>query len=407
MFAGAGKIVPEIAGEAAGTYAGGRYSGLSDEEAKQAATMAGGAGLVGRTIAHVGTRVAGRAAGLKPETVQAGIDDPRLLRAPEPDAELAQANRLNAQLEAQRAEITPYHDIYNKEFLGPLKDATLDVKSYADIIRSQITGGDHPSIRSADRALETLANRLEGRAIPNAPEVTQIGESRYSFPVNRFSQKPSESAVMGRYMVDKTLPPTSSGRMAAGDVDAWIRENLTDPLRGAYTRGSEAIMAERLMKIRGAMAERLYASLGPGASSVQKLAGRAIRTREAAENVFDLGAEVKPTGTAAERIRGILGDSGEAQKNRAVLAAYDEQYGTRHLKDAQKLAMQQEWQGKDLSKAMMIDGVLQPTRPGFIQSIALPVARSGARVTRVTGPVTSAVVAGTQSERRKKKEKPK
>ena len=405
LLATAGRIAPEITGEAAGTYSGGRLAGMPHEEAKNAALVSGGAGLVGRTIARVGTRVAGRFAGMRPETTQAGIDNPALLNAPEPDAELAQAHRLRAQLDAQAQEITPYHRAYQDEFLGPLKNAKLDVKSYADIIRSQITGGDHPSIRSADRALETLANRLEGRAIPNPPEVVQIGESRYSQPTKRF-QNPSGEHVMGRYMVDKTLPPTSSGKMEAGAVDAWIRENLTDPLHGAYTRGSEAIMAERLMKIRAAMADKLYTSLGPGAGSAQELAAHQISVREAAENTFPVGTKAKPVATGAERIRTIMSDTGEAQKNRAVLAAYDEEYGTHHLEDAKQLAMQREWQGKSMEKALAIDSVLQPQRPGFVRGAALPVARTGARIARVAGPITASVVAGTQAEKKKRKKVP-
>jgi hypothetical protein len=430
--------------------------------------MAGGAGLVGRTIAHVGTRVAGRAAGLKPETVQAGIDDPSLLRAPAPDAELAQAQRLGAQLEAQRAEITPYHLAYESEFLGPHRDMRLNANRLAGMIRSKISGGVHPGERSADAVLRRMADDLEGivREAPSritlrpsvkpvraaAPDMTEpfsVGERRRTVisggitpeemggavepsgaPVyhgtltRRDATTPQEMAPRDLYPEEVNLPPeptitrevrtartptelggATPDEITAGRLDKWISTNLTDPLKGAYARPGDAVLANRLKEIRGALAESLYESLGPGASPVQKLAGRAIRTREAVENVFDLGAEARPTGTAAERIRGILGESGEAQKNRAVLAAYDEEYGTRHLKDAQRLAMQQEWQGKDLSKAMMIDSVLQPTRPGFVQSIALPVARGGAKITRVAGPVTAGVTAGTQSERRKKKEK--
>lgn len=465
MLGGAARLAPEVAGEMAGTYGGGRLAGMSPEAAGEAAKFSAGTGLAGRTVAHIGTRVAGRAAGLRPETVQAGIDDPRILRAPEPDAELTQARRLNAQLESQRAEVTPYHRAYQEEFLGPSASRQVDLREYANMLRGQIKGEAHPASRAADRTLAAMADRLEGisqragrpvlidlntvepSALPQSVDVPITGR----IPTPERSSLPPDYLTGGVVQPELPTPPTISGSartartppeldpsvapdiqlpragsrvvtpgsgatpeelgggqpatISLGDLDAWIRANLTDPLRGAYTKGSEAVLAERLMAARTAMSESLYERLGRGASSAQKLAGRAIKTREAVENVFDLGTEARPTGTAAERIKGILGDSGEAQKNRAVLAAYDEEYGTHHLADATRLAQSQEWQGKDFSKAIMIDSVLQPTRPTFVQSMALPVARGGARVTRVAGPATAAVTAGTQAEKRKKKEK--
>jgi hypothetical protein len=361
ILATAGRIAPEIAGEAAGTYAGGRLAEVPPEAAEEAAMISAVGGLAGRTIARVGTRFAGRAASMRPETVQAGIEDPSLLRAPEPDAELAQAQRLGAQLEAQRAEITPAHAAYQKQ-LASKGDVRVEGNDILDVFQKNIAGRDNKPSLAADREVRRMADKFIDRLGPDS-------------------------------------------KIGLAELDDYIRQEFTKPLVGQYAKESEAVAAKRMMDVRRDLTDLLYDKVGPGAAPAQGLAGRAIRTREAVENVFDLGKETRPTGTAAERIRGILGDSGEAQKNRAVLTAYDEQYGTRHLEDAKRLARQREWQGKDLETAYAIDSALQPTRPGFIRGLALPVARGGARIARVAGPVTSAIVAGTQAERRKKKEK--
>ena len=363
MLATAGRIAPEIAGEAAGTYAGGRVAGMPPEQAGKAAQLSAGAGLVGRTVARVSTRLAGRAASMSPETVQAGIEDPRLLRAPEPEAELMQARRLGAQLEAQRAEITPAHAAYQEQ-LAQRSAVRVDGNDILDVFQKNIVGRDNKPSLVADREVRRMAEKFIDRLGPDS-------------------------------------------KISLAELDDYIRQEFTKPLVGQYAKESEAVAAKRMMDVRQGLTDYLYGKIGPGAAPKQAIAGRAIRTREAVENVFDLGKEARPTGTAAERIRTINSGSGEAQKNRAVLAAYDEQYDTHHLKDAKRLAMQREWQGKDLETAYAIDSALQPTRPGFVRGIALPVARGGARIARVAGPITAGVTAGTQAERRKKKEKKK
>ena len=118
--------------------------------------------------------------------------------------------------------------------------------------------------------------------------------------------------------------------------------------------------------------------LGPGA--------RMLTTREAAENTFGTGTEAKPSAQGAEAIRGIRSNNGVAQKNRAVLKAYDEQYKTDFLRRATKLSMQREWSGDFLSDAYAIDSILQPHRPSFVRGVARPLARAGARATPFAGP---------------------
>jgi hypothetical protein len=181
--------------------------------------------------------------------------------------------------------------------------------------------------------------------------------------------------------------------MKAGDVDAWISENLTDPLHGAYSRGSEAILAKRLMEIRGGMAEKLYASLGPGASTVQKFAQRSLRTREVIENLFGMGTSAKPSAKGASGVQSIRTDTGQAQTNRAALEAYDAEYGTNFLQKFERLSMTKEWSGDVLSDAYAIDSILQPTRPGLIHGAARKVARGGARATKYAGPTAAASAA--------------
>lgn len=352
-----------------------------------------------------GAQLFGRGGGVPKKIIAESVQRPGLTRPPPEAAERTLSEQLSTNAELQAERPTFGHTAYQQEFLGPLSGATLDVKSYADIIRSKITGGDHPSIRAADRALEALANRLEGKAIRNAPEISQIGQSRYSFPVGRFSQQPSESAVMGRYLIDKPLPPTSSGRMKAGDVDAWIRENLTDPLHGAYSRGSEAILANRLMEIRGAMSERLYASLGPGASSAQKMAEASLTRREAVEKTFpafDKGGKI-PVSTGAERLRMVIDPGPTGQTLRQVLQTYDAEHGTDFFRQASDLGIKRMWTAADQVKAQVIDNMLKPQylRLGVIKQASRII---GKRIVRGTGQVIPTLAGSGALGKRPKKD---
>lgn len=358
MLATGGRIAPEIVGEYAGTYGGGRAAGMTPEEASSAAKVSAGAGMIGRTVARVGTRIAGRAAGMRTDTVKAGMEDPTLLREPGPQAELEQAQRMGAQLEAQRAEITPYHRGYQK-VLGEKADVRVDGNDILDVFQKNIAGLDNKPSVAADREVRRMAEKFIDRLGPDS-------------------------------------------KISLAELDDYIRQEFTKPLVGQYARETEAVAAKRMMDVRAGLTDYLYKQIGEGAAPAQGLAGRAIKTRESVENVFDLGKESKPTGTAAERIRGILGESGEAQKNRAVLRAYDDEYGTHHLENAKQLAMSREWTGKQMEDALAVDSALQPTRPGFVKGTARHFARGGARIARVAGPITASVTAGLQGRKKKK-----
>lgn len=193
-------------------------------------------------------------------------------------------------------------------------------------------------------------------------------------------------------MADKFIDRLDqNSTISLGELDDYIRQEFTKPLVGQYARESEAVAAKRMMDVRQGLTDYLYSKVGPGAAPSQGLAQRAISVREAAENTFPVGTRSKPSGAGAEKIRNIRAATGDAQKNREVLQAYDEEYGTNLLHEAERLSMQREWNSDDLVNAYMVDSALQPTRPGFVKGVALPVARVGARATKMIGPVAAGV----------------
>jgi hypothetical protein len=186
------------------------------------------------------------------------------------------------------------------------------------------------------------------------------------------------------------------GKVSLGELDAYVRESFTDPLRGAYTRGSEQELATRLMDVRRDITGLLYSAIDPSAKQLQVTTQQAIGKRQAVENVFGLGTEAKPSAAGAEKIRGIRGNTGQAQQNRAILEAYDAEYGTNFLQRARELSMQREWAGSAAEDAVTIDNilVLRQRRPGAIKGASRFLAKQGARVTnRYAGPVAAGATA--------------
>lgn len=348
MLGGSGTLLP-MAGEMFGTYAGGRLSGVPEKEAAGSALMAGGAGLAGRGIAYGGTRLAGKMAGIKPQAVKTAIRDPSLLKQAAPDAELQLARQLESNTEIQAGKITPSHQDY-QSMLAIKANDRIDATPVIEAFTNQITGADHPILRAADKQVQSMGERLLKRIGPD-------------------------------------------GKIGIGELDAYIRENFTDPLKGAYTRGSEAETVKRLMAVRSELTDKLYRAISPQAAPAQAFTQRALTKREAVENTFGMGTNAKPSSQGAEAIRGIRSNTGSAQKNRAVLQAYDAEYGTDFLGKAERLSMQREWSGDALSEAYAIDSVLQPQRPSFVRGLARPVARAGARATKYAGPTTAAAAA--------------
>ena len=345
LAGGSGVLLP-IAGEMLGTYAAGRFTGVPNNEAAASSLLAGGGGLVGRGIAYGGTRLAGKMAGIGKDAVKGAIRDPSLLKQAAPDAELQMAKQLESSTEIQAGKTTPYHADYQK-MLATRANDRIDASPLLDAFTNQMSGADHPILRAADRQVQGMADRF----------LKRVG---------------------------------ADGKIGIGELDAYIRENFTDPLKGAYARGSEAETVKRLMAVRGELTDNLYGAVGPEAAPAQAFTQRALGKREAVENIFSTGTPSKPSGTGAEKIRSIRSNTGEAQKNRAVLAAYDAEYGTDWLGKAQRLSMQREWGGDNLSEAYAIDSILQPQRPSFVRGLARPVARLGARATKYVGPVSAA-----------------
>lgn len=263
----------------------------------------------------------GQGGGVPGSLVDETVKNPALLKRPPADADRMLSERLAANAEQQAATPTLGHTVYNEQYLGPLKNATLDVKPYVDALRGQISGqGDVPALRVADKAIEAVAQRLEARA------------------------------------------SLSSGRMTAGELDSWIRENLTDPLHGAYSRGSEAIMSQRLMKARTTMTNTLYSSLGEGASSAQKLAESSMSKREAVEKTFpafDKSGKI-PVATGAEKLRAITDPGPTGQTYRQILSAYDTEHGTDFLNQATTLSKKQMWSASDKLQWQLIDNAMTP-----------------------------------------------
>lgn len=427
IASGIARAIPEAAGEFFGTGLGGQLTGMSPEEAAKAGGFAAAAGMAGRGIVRAGTRLAGKAAGMRPETVKAGIENPRLLNAPEPDAELMMARRLNAQLEQQAAEITPEHADFQAMLNAPVeRRATPPVtpaesamlRRESDVLRTAPGATDaENNIRAGQkgRAFETPPTPEElakARGMPSGPllkrdervsgnDILDIFQQHVTGRDNRAARAADREVQTMALKFIKRLGQDDS--MSLGELDDYIRQEFTKPLVGQYARESEAVSAQRMMDLRASLTDYLYGKVGKGAAPAQAMARKAISTREAVENVFSLGKESRPTGAAADKIRGIMGDSGEAQNNRAILKAYDEQYGTHHLDNAIRLARQREWQGASAAEAVAIDSVLQPTRPGFVKGLALPVARSGARMARVTGPLAAGAAGMVRAKSKKVK----
>lgn len=346
MFSGA---LPQVAGEIVGAYTGGRLTGVPRQEAATGAVLGGGAGLVGRGLVAGGTRLAGKMAGIQSGTVKAGMRDPSLLKPAAVDAELQLARQLESSTGVQAGKTTPYHADYQKMLAVKASDR-IDATPIIESFTKQITGGDHPTLRAADRQVQSMGERLLKRIGPD-------------------------------------------GKIGIGELDTYIRENFTKPLNVAYSRESEAETARRLMAVREDLTAKLYTAVGPEAAPAQSFTQRALRTREAVENTFGMGTKAKPSAQGAEAIRGIRSNTGSAQKNRAVLQAYDAEYGTDFLGKAERLSMQREWSGDTLAEAYAIDSILQPQRPSFVRGLARPFARGGARTTKYAGPTAAAAAA--------------
>lgn len=377
-MAGGARLIPQMLGEAAGTFAGGTLAGMPPEEALKAAALSSTVGGAVGGATRLATRAAGKMAGIESSTVKAGMRDPSLLNMPQKEVsvterfgkprvkrvtstepELELANRLKASTDIKAAETTQYHEIYQKA-LASVSNKRIDATPVIDAFAKRITRADHPILRAADRQVEAMGDRFLNRVGPD-------------------------------------------GRISIADLDAYIRENFTDPLSGAYARGSEAETVRRLMEIRGDLTKHLYGAIGPVAAPTQAFTQRALAKREAVENVFGTGTPAKPSSAGAEAIRTIRSQSGGAQRNREILRAYDEEYGTDFLRQAEQLSMQREWSGDTLATAYAIDSVLQPSRPSFVRGIARPVARFGARISVPSGPVAAGATAAAQASKKKRK----
>lgn len=303
-----------------------------------------GAGALG----YGGAQLFGRGGGIPAENIRESVLRPGLTRQPPPEAERTLSEQLMADTEKQARTPTLGHAAYQKEFLEPVEHATLDAAPYVQAIRNQITGADNPAMRTADRALEGFAKRLEARAA------------------------------------------AGGGRMTAGQIDSWITDNLTDPLKGAYTRGSEAVFANALMQARTEMTQQLYKSLGEGATSAQALANRSLNVREAAEKTFpafDKAGKV-PVATGAERLRLVVDEGPQGQTLRQVLQAYDTEHGTDFYRRASDLATKRLWTAADRVKAQVIDNMLKPQylRLGVIKQASRII---GKQLVRGTGQIVS------------------
>lgn len=341
-----GGAVASTLGEFAGGAGAGMLTGVPPKEAIQGGALGATAGLAARGLAYGGTRLAGKMAGVSKEGVKAAINDMRLLQRPSDSAELDMAKGIGYETQKQ-AGITTEPHAYYQDLLASKSGTRIDAAPILDSITNSISGADVPAKRTADKALELMADRFTKRVGPD-------------------------------------------GKIGLGELDDYIRQNFTDPLKGAYTRGSESEFYGRLMDIRKELVNHLYNALGPGAAPSQEMANRALTTREAVENTFSTGTPAKPSGSGAEKIRAIRSNTGEAQKNREVLAAYDAEYGTNLLQKARNLSIQREWTGDAQADAYAIDSVLQPRRPGFVRGLARPVARFGARVTKGAGTTAAA-----------------
>jgi hypothetical protein len=305
-------------------------------------------------LTYGGAQLFGQGGGVPAGQVDASVQNPALLKRPPADAERTLSENLAANTEQQAAKTTLGHQVYQNRYLDPLKNATLDVKPYVDALRGTISEqGDVPALRVADKAIEAVAQRLEARA------------------------------------------SLSGGRMTAGELDSWIRENLTDPLHGSYSRGSEAIMSNRLMEARTKMTDALYSSLGPGASSAQKLAESSMSKREAVEKTFpafDKSGKV-PVATGAERLRMVNDPGPQGQTLRQILTAYDAEHGTTFMQQASNLGTKQLWNAADRVKAQVIDNALKPQylRLGVIKQGSRMIGKQAARLAHHAVPATGGI----------------
>lgn len=344
-----GSLPAETIGTGGGIYTGGRLTQVPPKEAALNAGLGGAGALAIGAGARGLTRLSSRMAGISPEARAAAESDPTVLNRPSNQAELDLARRVEANTDIQGSRTTQPHTDYNW-MLGQKATTRVDAYPILDAFFQQVSGGDHPILRASDKQVIGMADRFTKR----------VG---------------------------------SDGKISLGDLDAYIRENFTDPLKGAYSRGSEAETVKRLMSVRGDIASHLYQSIGPGAASAQATTSDMLGKRAAVENTFNLGTKERPSSTGAERIRGINANTGQAQVDRDVLKKYDEAYNTNLLPQALRLSYQREWTGNDLTKAYAIDSALQPQRPGFIRGLALPVARGSVRVQKFAGPVAGGAIA--------------
>lgn len=357
MISAGMRALPEAIGEFTGAGYGAEVAGASPSEARNIGAWSAGGGMVGRTVVRAGTRFLGRMAKVRPETVRAGIEDPTLLREPGREAELEQAQRMGALLENEP--ITPAHKDYQAMLATKVNDR-VDATPVLDAFVAQITGNDNASARAADRQVQIMADRF----------LRRVGKD---------------------------------GKISLGELDSYIRENFTKPLVQAYSRESEAETAKRMMNIRQGLTDYLYGQVGPQAAPAQSMAASALRKSETVANVFNMGTETRPSATGAERIMTINSDSAQAQLDRQVLQAYDNEHGTNLYGDAIRLSQQRELGATDMAAATAIDSALQPTRSTFVQAAAVPFMRGGIRTARVAGPVSAAGTAFVRAKSNKVK----
>lgn len=349
-----GKAAAATLGEFTGTVVGGKTTGVPTQEAMKIGALAGTAGLVTRGVGHGLTWLTSKGAGIPSDALAAARQNPELVNPPRtvnPDgsivnsvdqnAELSLARQLHENTKIQAGETTPHHEAYQL-MLGPRINDRVDATPIVDTFQKYISGADVPEKATADKAISRMAQKF----------IDRIG------PDNKIS---------------------------LGDLDNYIRENMTDPLHGSYTSGRESEFYGRLKNIRGELTDYLYGSIDKQAAPAQEMASRSLNSREAVENTFRMGTDARPSAAGIEKIRSIRANTGESQLNRDLLARYDAEHGTNFLNKAKNLSIRRDWNFTAQQEAAAIDAVFQPTRPGLVKGVSLPLTKLGLRATPMAG----------------------
>lgn len=199
-FVAGPRVLPQIAGEMAGTYLTGRMTGMEPKEAGTAALMAGGGGALGRSVAYGGTRLAGRMAGLHPETVKAGIRDPSLTRPAGPQAERHLGEELLNEVNLQQQSLP--------QLRRNFRASEFELQSETDRI-----------LRAQELARRNLSARGQAEEFGRATE-TRLGSQRAA------ESRTGEAVALREGFVKGKQAATLSRNEAIGKVSRDLEQTL-------------------------------------------------------------------------------------------------------------------------------------------------------------------------------------